>query len=213
MKLYADRPLSATNKLLGDLLVVAWAVLWVWLATVVHGKVAALAGPGRDAEDAGRGLATSLGRAASRVDAVPLAGDRLRAPFDDAAGAGRDLAAAARSYQETVADLATFTALAVAVVPLLVVLALWLPRRVRWVVAASAAARLLAASAGDGGADDDRAADLFALRALVRQPPSRLLRVSSDPAQAWRDRDAQVLVGLAELELRELGLHARPPRR
>ncbi|MGZ4639153.1 MAG: hypothetical protein ACXV2J_08860, partial [Actinomycetes bacterium] len=75
MKLYAERPLRATNQLLGDLLVLGWVVFWIWLATAVHDKVGALAGPGREAENAGNNLATSLHSAAGHVDDIPLAGD------------------------------------------------------------------------------------------------------------------------------------------
>jgi hypothetical protein len=202
MKFYADRPLHATNQVLGDLLVLAWVVLWVWLATVVHDKVEALAGPGRQAEDAGSSLARSLGSAADRVGDVPLAGDQLRGPLDDGAGAGRDFAAAARSYQDAVADLARFTALAVAIIPVLLVLVLWLPRRLAWIAAASAAKRLL------GGRHGEPSVDLFALRALVHQPLRALSKVTDDPAQAWRSQDRLLLEQLAELELADLGLRA-----
>ena len=51
--------------------------------------------------------------------------------------------------------------------------------------------------------------DLFALRALSRQPMHRLARISDDPAGAWRRRDPAVVRRLAELELRTVGL--KPP--
>jgi hypothetical protein len=204
MKIYADRPLRATNQLLGDELVVLWVVVWVWLATKVHDKVGDLAGPGREAESAGNNLARGLSDAGNRVADIPLAGDRLRAPFDEGAGAGRELAAAAQSYQDTVADLARVTALAVALIPILILLVVWLPHRIRWIVATSAATRLLRASP-----DDDRALDLFALRALVHQPLTRLTHIADDPVEAWRTQDRVALRNLAELELARLGLYPR----
>lgn len=204
MKMYAERPWHATNQLLGDLLVLAWVIFWVWLATRVQDNVGDLAGPGRDAEDAGDNLARSLHSAASRVDDIPLAGDRLRSPFDEGAGAGRDFAAAAQSYQDAVADLARLTGIAVAIIPVVILLAIWLPRRIRWIIAASAAKRLLRSSADDG-----RALDLFALRALVNQPLAKLSRITQDPALAWREQDPVALESLAELELAQLGLYPR----
>jgi hypothetical protein len=204
MKLYAERPWHATNQLLGDLLMLGWVIFWVWLATKVHDKVGDLAGPGRDAENAGDSLARSLRSAADRADDIPLAGDKLRAPFDEGAGAGQDFAAAAQSYQDAVAELAKFTAIAVAIIPVVMLLALWLPRRIRWIIAASAARRLLRSSAGD-----DRALDLFALRALVNQPLSKLSRITEDPAHAWRTQDPAALESLADLELAQLGLYPR----
>jgi hypothetical protein len=60
MKIYAERASRATNQLLGDLLALAGVMFWVWLATKVHDMVGDLAGPGRDAENAGNNLARSL---------------------------------------------------------------------------------------------------------------------------------------------------------
>ena len=51
--------------------------------------------------------------------------------------------------------------------------------------------------------------DLFALRALARQPMHRLAKISDDPAGAWRRGDPEVVRRLAVLELREVGL--KPP--
>ena len=199
MKLYADRPLWATNQVLGDLLIVVWVAFWVWVATRTHAAIERLAEPGRQAEQAGRELQSSLGDAARNVGDVPLAGDKLRAPFDRGADSGRGLADAAVSYQHAVSDLAMLAALVVALTPVLVVLAVWLPRRLAWVRVASATRRL----ARSGGAG---ARDLFALRALVRQPVQVLARVADDPAQGWRTYEPAVVDALADLELRSLGL-------
>ena len=130
MKLYADRPLRVTNQLLGDALVVAWSALWVWAGVRLHDLVLGLAAPGEQAEEAGRTLQRSLGDAAANVGEVPLAGDALRTPFDEGAGAGGDFAEAAQSYQDAVADLALLAGVLVASAPIVIVLALWLPRRV-----------------------------------------------------------------------------------
>ena len=51
--------------------------------------------------------------------------------------------------------------------------------------------------------------DLFALRAMARQPLHVLARISDDPAGAWRRQDRRVVHALATLELKEEGL--RPP--
>lgn len=201
MKVYADRPVWATNQVLGDLLVVGWVAFWVWAATKTHHAVEELAGPGRQAEDAGRSLQSSLGDAAGKVGGIPVAGDSLRSPFDHAAGAGKGLADAAVAYQHAVDRLALISGLLVALVPIAVLLALWLPRRVAWIRMASATRRL----ARSGGAG---ARDLFALRALVRQPVEALAKVADDPAAGWRTYDREVVSALADLELRSLGLRA-----
>lgn len=201
MKVYADRPVWATNQLLGDLLVLAWIGFWIWAATKTHHLVIQLEAPGKQAEHAGRSLQSSLGDAASKVGDVPVAGDKLRSPFDSAAGSGKDLAAAAVSYQHAVERVALLSAVLVALIPILVLLVLWLPRRIAWIRMASATRRL-AASGGAG------ARDLFALRALVRQPVEVLAKVADDPAAGWRTYDDAVVGALADLELRSLGLRA-----
>jgi hypothetical protein len=53
--------------------------------------------------------------------------------------------------------------------------------------------------------------DLFALRALARQPLTALARLHPDAADAWRRRDPEAVRALADLELRACGLKA--PRR
>jgi hypothetical protein len=202
MKLYADRPFRFTNQVLGDLLVIGWIALWVWAGFRLHDLVLGLAAPGRQAEEAGRTLQNSLGDAAANVGDVPFAGDALRAPFDEGSGAGRDLAVAAQSYQDAVADLALLAGVLIALAPIAIVLALWLPRRVSWIATASAAKRLLR-----GG---DHVEDLFALRGLARQPLERLARAGGGTAlmDGWRARDPDTIRALARLELDELGLRS-----
>jgi hypothetical protein len=203
MKLYADRPLRLTNQVLGDLLILGWILLWIWIGVQLHDVIARLAGPGVQAEEAGRALQGSLGDAADNVGDVPLAGDALRSPFDEGAGAGRDLAKAAQSYQDTVADLAVLAGVLVAVAPIVVVIGMWLPRRLEWIVAASSAKQLLR-----GGGE--RSEDLFALRGLSHRPLHELARVDGpdDLMAGWRNRDPEVLRELARLELDDLGLRA-----
>jgi hypothetical protein len=62
------------------------------------------------------------------------------------------------------------------------------------------------ATAGARFIDAAEDLDLFALRALTRQPMYVLAKISDDPAGAWRARDREVVNALAELELRDCGL-------
>lgn len=203
MKLYADRPVRTANQLLGDALVVGWVALWIWAGLRLHDLVLGLAAPGEQAEEAGRTLERSLGDAAQNVGDVPFAGDALRTPFDEGSGAGRDLAEAAQSYQDAVADLALLAGVLIAAAPIAIVLAIWLPRRINWVTTASAAQRLLR-----GGGESGE--DLFALRGLARQPLHQLARAggSADLMTGWRNRDPDTVRALARLELDELGLRS-----
>ena len=201
MKLYADAPGRQARQVLGDLLLVLWVALWVKLALVVRDATLALAAPGEQIESAGAGLAGKLRDAGSTVGGLPLVGDEVRGPFDGAGDAADQIAAAGAAQVEAVQTLAFWLALAVGAVPILVLLAVYLPLRWRFVREATAGKRFI-----DSSAD----LDLFALRAMSNQPMHRLARISDDPVRAWRERDAPVVRALAALELRDSGL--TPPR-
>ena len=201
MKLYADGPIRRTGQLLGDLLLVLWVLLWLWLADVVHDATMALAAPGRTIEEAGGGLAGQLRDAGSAVGDVPLVGDEVRTPFDGAGRAADQIAEAGAAQVEAVEQLAFWLGITVAAIPVLIVLATYLPLRWRFVREASAGQRFI---------DEDADLELFALRAMANQPMHRLAGVTRDPVRAWRDRDADVVRALALLELRDVGL--TPPR-
>src|SRR3954452_21445423 len=84
MKLYADGPVRRLRQQVGDLLVVCWTLLCLWLAQVVHDATLLLAEPGRRTEAAATGLAGRLRDAGTTVADLPLVGDRARTPFDEA---------------------------------------------------------------------------------------------------------------------------------
>ena len=202
MKVYADAPVRRTGQMVGDLTLVVWVLLWTWVGRIVHDGTMALAGPGRQTDDAASAMADGLREAGGRIGDAPYVGDELAAPFDEAASASDGIAAAGRDTVEAVERLATVLGWAVALVPILVALAVYLPARWRFAREATAGARFVDA------AED---LDLFALRALAHQPMRVLAGISDDPAGAWRRGDADVVRRLAELELADVGL--RPPRR
>ncbi|WP_254185594.1 hypothetical protein [Nocardioides panacis] len=197
MKLYADGPARRTRQMLGDVLLVLWVALWIRLAQVVHDATLALATPGHKIEAAGGGLADRLRDAGSAVGDVPLVGDQVRSPFDGAGRAADQIAAAGASQVAAVEHLAHWLGLAVGALPILLVVLVYLPLRWRFVREASAGQRFI-----DSSAD----LDLFALRAMSRQPMHRIARISADPVRAWREGDPDVVRALAVLELKEAGL-------
>ena len=101
-----------------------------------------------------------------------------------------------------VEDLAWWLGLSIALIPVLAVGVFYVPARWRFAREATAGRRFIDASAD---------LDLFALRALARQPMHVLARVHDDPAGAWRARDPGVVAALADLELRACGLRPRTP--
>jgi hypothetical protein len=204
MKLYADTPARRARQAVGDLLLVAWVVVWVELAFVVRDATLSLARPGQEIAEAGNGLAERLRAAGAAVEGVPLVGEEVSAPFDGAGGAADRIAAAGEAQVEAVGELAFWLGTSVGAIPVLLALAVYLPLRWRFVREASAGARFI---------DTSHDLDLFALRAMSRQPLHRLARISDDPAGAWRSGDSAVIQRLAALELRDSGLDVPRTRR
>ncbi|GIH20593.1 hypothetical protein [Rugosimonospora africana] len=200
MKIYADVPATRIRQLFTDLFIVAWLWFWIWLAVKLYHLVLKLAVPGQKLSGAGDDMAGGLHDAGSTVDKVPGIGGHLSTPFDKAADAARSLADAGREQVALVHDLAWAMSLALLAGPVIVVLAIWLPLRLRWIRRASAAAGLRSDTAGR---------DLLALRALANQPLRRLTKVNTDPVAAWRSGDSETVDALAALELRRLGVRMR----
>jgi hypothetical protein len=200
VKLYADTTVRRTVQIVGDALLVLWIALWVSLAGKVRDATLELRGPGLRLESSGSDLARRLRDAGDGVSGIPVVGDSAAAPFDRAGGAAEGLAEAGRSQVQAVESLAFWLGLAVALIPILLLLVFYLPARIRFVRRATAGQRFL-----DAQAD----LDLFALRAMSRQPLHVLARIDDDPAGAWRRGDPDVIERLAVAELRSVGL--RPP--
>ncbi len=200
MKLFADTPVRRTLQVVADLTFVVWLVLWVWIGLAVHDGTLELAGPGRQTDASASAMAEQLRDAGGRLGEAPLVGDELAVPFDKAAEASDGIAAAGRDTVRAVERLALLLGLSVALIPILIVSAIHLPLRWRFIREATAGAKFI---------DAQEDLDLFALRALANQPMRVLARVSDDPAGAWRARDPDVVRQLAALELADVGL--RPP--
>ena len=200
MKLYADLTGRRTLQMLSDVGVLAWVALWAWVGRAVHDATTRLAAPGYTLQGAGSGFRDQMGRAGQSVSDVPLLGDSLAEPFQRAGNAGTSIEQAGKDLVSAVDNLALLLGWVTALVPIVLVVFVWAVLRGRFIRRATAAQRFI-----DEAAD----LDLFALRAMARQPMSRLARVCDDPAGAWRRSDPEMIRALAVLELRDSGL--RPP--
>jgi hypothetical protein len=200
VKLYAETAGLRARQLLGDLAVLAWTAAWVAAGLLLYRLVERLAVPGERVERAGSAFAGDVAEIQQKVGRLPVVGDDLRDPFGRLAGVGQTLADAGATQQEVVHQLALWLGVLVAAVPIVALLLVWLPRRVAWAREAGAASRLRL-----DGAD----LELFAFRAVANRSLRELHRATPDPAGALRDGDFQAL---ADLELRALGLRARPRR-
>jgi hypothetical protein len=196
MKLYAETPSRRLRQFLVDLLIGAWVAAWVLAGLAVRRLVDELARPGQAVEQAGDRVANGMGGVQDQVSRVPGIGGSLRAPFERLGEAGQALARAGATQQHVVHELALWLGVLVALIPILVVLAAWLPGRIRWMREATAATRLRRVL----GTTD---LGLFALRAVAHRPLRELRRVSLDPIGDLQRGD---YAALAALELRALGL-------
>jgi hypothetical protein len=201
VKIYSEIGRQRFRQVVADLVVLAWIAFCSAVGWTVFKVTNLLGAPGRKAAEAGDGLAEQLRRVAGPAGDVPAVVDRLRAPFDAAAGAATKLADAGREQAEAVEQFAIVLGIATAAVPILFALLIWLPPRIRFSRRATAAQRFI-----DSAAD----LDLFALRAMANQPMHKLAQISNDPVKAWREGDTAVIDRLATLELRASGL--KPPR-
>ena len=200
MRLYAETAGLRARQLLVDLATLAWTAAWVWAGLTLYRLVEKLAVPGARLEQAGGGFAGDVAEIQQKVGRVPVVGGELQGPFGRLAGVGQTLADAGATQQQVVHQLALWLGVLVAAVPIVALLLAWLPRRVAWAREAGAASRLRLA-----GAD----LELFAIRAVANRPLRQLHRVTPDPAGALRAGEYEAL---ADLELRALGLRARPRR-
>ena len=200
---YSTRPAQMSLQVLCDLATVAWTGGWVVVARAVGDSIRATARVGFALQSGAGGVASNLRDAGRGVSQVPLVGGPLGAPLTSAAGAAGGVAGAGHDLGDRIVGAATPVELAVAIVPVVPVIVVWLVRRSRFALRAGAYAQLARLPGGDS---------LLALRALAGRSPSRLARIDADLAGAWRRDDPEVIGRLADLELRLSGV-ARPRRR
>ncbi|MVA77093.1 hypothetical protein GC722_13815 [Auraticoccus sp. F435] len=201
MSWYARPSWQLARQLGADLFVLVWAVAWWSAGRFLDSAVSALAGPARQTEQATAELVGSFRDAARSAGQVPGVGGELRTPLDAAAERLTQLSAAARGQAVQIERLADLVGVLVFLIPVAVVVAVWLPRRLRFAARSRAARRLV-----DSPAD----LDLFALRAMATLPLDQLARISDDPVAAWRAGDREVIAALADTALRREGLPPLP---
>lgn len=201
LRLYAQTPARRAGQICLDAVVLAWAVVWIWVATLVHRGMITLASAGFQLRDGAGGVASNLGRAGSEVRQAPLIGGTLAAPLGSAGSAAGQVADAGRQFGDRLTGASLVVAVAIAVAGALPVLIPWLTCRWRYARRAGSTAALVRRPGGQR---------LLALRALTGRPTARLLAVHDDPVTAWDEGDPEVTAALAALELRALGL--RPAR-
>lgn len=201
MRLYSDFADHRARQITADVIALTLIALWVWLGVTVFTLIESLADFGVQMEQAGAGFRETMTEVGENLGGVPVIGGGIRVPFDGASQAGGALEAAGQSQQDAVLQLAVVLGVGIAALPILMILALWLIPRVRFVRKSSRARQLIGSGAG---------IDLLALRALANQKLATIARVDPDAMAAWRRGDDRVLRELASLELKSSGVRLQP---
>ena len=161
MGIYSTRPGRLAGQIFSDLFVLGWSIACAVAALLVNQVVAALAVPARETARTATRLMDNMREAAEQAARVPGVGEDLRRPFDSASTTLGNVVRSANDQVETIERLALVAGWLVFLIPVALVVALWLPRRVRFYRQARASQEFL-----DSSAD----LDLFALRAMASQP-------------------------------------------
>ena len=201
MSWYADFGPRRAQQVVADVVALVVVIAAIVTGVVVRNTIAALGGVFVNLQDAGAGFEGTMGEIGERLGGVPLIGDGIRGPFDQAAGAGVAIADAGRTGQAVVETIATVAGLGFALAPIAVVVLLWLWPRIRFARRSAETRALLRLDDG---------VQLLALRALDDARAVELARISPRVVTAWRAGDAEVTRALAALEARDSGV--RLPR-
>lgn len=196
MRLYSDDPSRRRGQQVRDALVALWVVFWCWQGWAIGSAVHDGAEPARRAERLTADIALDLGRIADAISAVPLMGSSLADLVVSSQVKVQELSVLAADATATVEGIGWKAGLGVALTPSILLLAAYLPHRVRFV-----------RRANQPGPVD---LELAALRALLTQPAEVLHRLTPDPVGGWQRRDPQAVTALAAHQLRWDGV--RPPQ-
>lgn len=197
MTLYSDFAAQRSRQIVADAVSVLGIVAFIVLGVTVHALIMTLQAAGARLSEAGTSFESTMSEISERLGGIPLIGGGIRAPFDEASGAGSTLESVGQAQQDAVAQLATGLGLALAVVPTVVILLFWLVPRMRFARRSSWARAASTSAAG---------LDLLACRALATRPLPQIVAAHPDAASGWRRNDPAAVRALALLELRACGV-------
>lgn len=176
MRIYPDLPLARVRAVALDTLVLLLLLVCLLTGRAVHAAVSELDVLGRGVEDAGGQVEEAFQDAGGRVEDAPVVGKRIDKALSGAGSrTGEPVQRAGRRGRAAVADLADLLGWLVGGLPALVIVATWLPGRMRRARTLLAARRVFA-----GGIDDERRR-LLAMRAAFSLPFEDLVRETRDP--------------------------------
>lgn len=187
-----------------DVLLVAWMVAWIVIGVEIAHQVNGLGHLSTTVTKAGQ-AAEASGDALRTLGALPFVGQTLGQTAQRVIAAGQSAVANGRASHGSVTDLATLLGIAVALIPSIPVLAVYLPRR----IGRARERRVLGAALAEAG-DDPEFQAFLARRALETLPYRRLRRLVRRP---WAGLEESEQAALAAAELDRLGLNRGSERR
>ncbi len=192
--------IPATSRVAApDLLMVAWAVLWIALAIGVVQST-------RDVAQLG-GTVSQTGSAVSQVGGlindIPLIPGDVSSASSSVQAAGQSAEANGAQGQDAADRLGIYLGIAIAIIPSVPIIGLYLPIRITRVRERRVVQRALALHAGDPTYQQ-----FLARRALEKLPYEDIMSVSAHP---WDDMDQGRFSALATAELHRLEIYQRLP--
>jgi hypothetical protein len=178
-----------------------WAVFWIAIAAYTAYEVAALRTLSHTVVKAGAAT-ESTGHALSAIGRLPFVGSRISQLAAQAVAAGASARASGASTATTIDQLAVLLGIAIALIPTVPLLGLYLPLRISWRRDRNAVRRAIARWDGEPGLQA-----FLAQRAVAHLPFEELRELGYDGSPG-SPPDAE----LAAAELHRLGLD-RPARR
>lgn len=180
-----------------DVALTLWVAVWIALAIVIALEVRGLEDLSDTTVKAGRAIETA-GTALETIGDIPLIGGNVRQLGEQARTAGESAVASGRSSRGSIRDLSILLAVAVALVPSMPVVLLYVPLRVSWSRQVGVVRRALVRRPGDPALTE-----FLAYRAVQNLPYDTLYAATPSP---WRDLEEGRFDALADAELVRLGL-------
>ena len=193
-------PFAGRKGRLFTLAILLWIALWIGFAVAIALDIHDLSSFSDTLSSSGRALGQT-GQALHQLDAVPFVGPRIATLATRIEAVARSAEASGASSRSNVTRLSILLGIAIALIPTIPLVALYLPLRISAAKDVRAVRRSLAREDGDPLFDE------FLARRAAQTLPFHLLRQVSD--NPWRDIAEGRTGPLADLELRRLGLRRR----
>jgi hypothetical protein len=180
-----------------DAALLVWIGVWIWMGVAIGHEVSNLTSLSDTVVTAGQAV-RDTGQALKSLEGIPFVGDRIAPIERQIADAGNSAVASGQQSRGDIEDLAFLLAFAIAVIPSVPLLALYVPFRVSRLLDVRTIRRAARRSASDPAFEE-----FLARRAAENLPYHRLREVSPNP---WRDLEEGRYRPLAKAELARLGL-------